>query len=340
LLSYNERIRLNGEPVSDSLITHSFAKVNTVRESTSLSYFEFGTLAALDIFSDRQVDVQVLEVGLGGRLDAVNIVDADAALITSIGIDHVDWLGDDISNIAIEKAGVFRPNQAAVCGDRTVPTSLLDYADTLNTRLQLAGRDFDIKVHANEWQLIAEHSFAGLYAMPSLNGAHQIQNAADVISLLALIQKEVPVSKDSVNRGLQEAKLLGRVQIIGTNPAVILDVAHNPQSATVLADYIRSNHLEMNVHAVFSILSDKDISNVILPFLDLVDYWHIAPLDACRAESIENLSNALVKQGVTKYKTYSSIEAALNDASSIKSAENLVVCFGSFYVVEAALEAL
>ncbi|PHS71991.1 MAG: bifunctional tetrahydrofolate synthase/dihydrofolate synthase [Cycloclasticus sp.] len=340
LLAYNERIRLNGKPVSDPLITHSFAKINSVREHVSLSYFEFGTLAALDIFAEQQVDIQILEVGLGGRLDAVNIIDADAALITSIDIDHVDWLGDDIFKIAVEKAGIFRNNQVAVCGDRTVPKSLLDYANTLNIQLQLAGRDFDIQMHTDEWQLMAEHLFAAFYPMPSLNGAHQIQNAAAVITLLASIHKDIPVSKASLNKGLQETTLMGRVQVIDMKPTIILDVAHNPESAVALAEYIRSCYSNKTIHAVFSILAGKDVTHVTSPFVGLVNQWHIALLDVHRAESIEHMSNLLKKQGVKKYKTYASIKAALNEARSIAGDEDLVVCFGSFYVVEACLEAL
>jgi len=337
---YNERVRVNGEPVSDSLLTTSFSKINKARQSISLSYFEFGTLAALDIFSLQKVDIQILEVGLGGRLDAVNIVDANATLISSISVDHVDWLGDDLQQIALEKAGVFRANQIAVCGDKAVPQSLIEYANKLDTRLILAGHDFDFKVEDNKWCLIAEHSFSGSYPLPSLQGAHQIQNASAAISLLAQIQNDIPVQKQNIEFGLQHIFLKGRLQQVNSLPDIFLDVAHNAESANALAEFVKTRNCQGDVHAVFSILADKQLDQVVQPFIGLIDKWHIAPLETARTVSVSNLHRFLTNKSAQHCLIYNSIQLAFEEVRHTVNKEDLVICFGSFYVVEASLEAL
>ena len=337
---YNERVRVNGKPVSDILLTTSFSRINKARQDTSLSYFEFGTLAALDIFASQKVDIQILEVGLGGRLDAVNIVDANATLISSISVDHIDWLGDDLQKIALEKAGVFRTDQTAVCGDKTVPTSLIDYAKKLGTDLVLAGHDFDFNVEDNGWRLIAENSFAGHYPLPSLKGAHQIQNASAVINLLAQIQSDIPVTKQNVEFGLQHVFLKGRLQQANSAPDIFLDVAHNEESANALAEFLKTKNCQGDVHAVFSILEDKQLDKVVQPFIGLVDQWHIAPLNTARTLSVSNLHRFLTNDSAQNCLVYNSIQLAFEGAKHVVKKEDLVICFGSFYVVEACLEAL
>jgi len=340
LKHYNERIRINGKPVADALLTRSFAKIDKARQSTSLSYFEFGTLAALDIFQDQKVAIQILEVGLGGRLDAVNIIDADAVLITSISVDHIDWLGDDRSQIALEKAGVFRANQVAVCGDATVPSSLLDYAKSLGTQLTLAAKDFKVKIEHNRWRLIAKHSLAGYYPLPALQGDHQIQNASAVVSLLASIQTEVPVNKGSIELGLQQTSLVGRLQKISSTPDIFLDVAHNAESASVLAQFIKAKQVKGRVHAVFSILADKQLNEVVKPFIGLIDQWHIAPLESARSLPVLDLYRYLTDDCSQQCLKHDSIQLALQEVKRTINSNDLVICFGSFYVVEACLEAL
>lgn len=340
LTHYNERIRINGKPVSDTLLTTSFFKIDKARQNISLSYFEFGTLAALEVFAHKEVDIQILEVGLGGRLDAVNIVDANAVLISSISVDHIDWLGDDLEQIALEKAGVFRANQMAVCGDKTVPQSLINYAKKLGTKLSLAGRDFDFKVGGNGWHLMADHALAGYYPLPSLHGVHQIQNAAACINLLAQIQHDVFVKKQSIEFSLQRITLGGRIQQIHTAPAIFLDVAHNAESAIALAEFLRSRKHTGEVHAVFSILADKQLDQVIRPFIGMIDQWHIAALENARTLPVSNLQHFLEKDLTQSCLTYGSIQLAFEEARRTVSEEDLVICFGSFYVVEACLEAL
>ena len=337
---YNERVRVDGRAVSDSQLTRAFSKIDNARKAISLSYFEFGTLAALDIFGEQKLDIQILEVGLGGRLDAVNIVDANAALVTSISIDHIDWLGDDINQIALEKAGVFRSGQAAVCGDKNVPQSLIKHANKLAVNLLLAGRDFDFKVAHKGWQLIAEHKFAGDYPMPSLHGAHQIQNASAVISLLAQIQNKVPVTRQNIEFGLAHISLSGRLQQVNAAPDVFLDVAHNAESAIALAEFLKTRQCEGRIHAVFSIFADKQLDQVLEPFIGLVDQWHIASLNNTRSVSVENLHDFVTNELTEHCSQYDSIQSAFNQVMSIANKDDLVICFGSFYVVEACLEAL
>ena len=340
LVDYNERVRINGLAVPDKLLVNSFAKIDEHRENTSLSYFEFGTLAALDIFQQQMVDVQLLEVGLGGRLDAVNIVDADAALITTISVDHIDWLGSDVSQIALEKAGVFRPRQIAVCGDASVPKTLIKYANDLKTDLLMAGEDFSFQVNDSDWQLVASHDFAGLYLKPVLNGVHQIQNAAAVIHLLAHISANVPVKKEAIEAGLKNVSLSGRLQRVGSKPAIYLDVAHNEESAMVLAAFVKSQKYTGKVHAVFSILKDKQLEKVMEPLIGLVSHWHIAPLRSCRSISSKKLEKYLRQDISQPYSVYENIADAFAYVRKNADEEDLVICFGSFYVVEDCLGAL
>lgn len=337
---YNERVRLNGQSVTDELLTASFHKINQARATTSLSYFEFGTLAALDIFAHAEVDVQLLEVGLGGRLDAVNIVDADAALISSIDVDHTAWLGSDKSAIALEKAGIFRAHQKAVCGDKDVPQSLLDYAQSMGTDLRLAGRDFKHKNQATSWQLQLPNGGVTNYPLPALKGEHQIQNAAAVISLLALIAADLPVSKEAVDAGLIAVNLPGRLQQLGARPAIFVDVAHNPESARTLAEFLKNHPRSGRLHAVFSILEDKNLDEVLQPFIGLIDHWHIAPLNSLRAQTTAVIGDRIAHTLSQPYSVYGSVEEAYKGVLAAIDQDDLVICFGSFYVVEACLDAL
>lgn len=340
LTRYNERVRINGEPVSNDLLTQAFEQIDLARTDISLSYFEFGTLAALTIFADQSTDIQILEVGLGGRLDAVNIVDANAVLISSISVDHIDWLGDDLNKIALEKSGVFRTKQQAVCGDENVPKSLLHHASELGTDLLLAGKDFSISIRKEGWNLNAQHSLRGSYPLPGLKGVHQIQNAAAVISLLAHISTDILVSKAAITAGLQHVALKGRLQQVNSHPDVFLDVAHNAESAGALAKFINETSYTGQLHAVFSILADKQVAEVVEPFKDLVDQWYIAPLSSKRSESVESLDTLLSNHSSRKCSQYDSIQEAFKSALKRAGDEDIVICFGSFFVVEACLEAL
>ncbi|WP_054774514.1 bifunctional folylpolyglutamate synthase/dihydrofolate synthase, partial [Methylogaea oryzae] len=239
LLRYNERIQIDGEPVDDATICEAFGRVDGARGDTSLSYFEFGTLTALDIFRRAGLDAQILEVGLGGRLDAVNIIDADAALVASIDIDHQEWLGDSRDAIALEKAGIYRRGHPAVLGDPEAPPALLSYVDEQGIALHRQGREFGYSMDGAGWNWRGSTGSLRELPLPAMPGKHQLLNASAVLQLLQLVQTRLPVAESAVRRGLETVRLAGRFQLIPGAPAVLADVAHNPQAARVLAEYLR-----------------------------------------------------------------------------------------------------
>jgi dihydrofolate synthase/folylpolyglutamate synthase len=235
ILRYNERMRVDGRDVSDAEIIASFERVEAVRGDEELTYFEFGTLAALVVFADAGMDTLILEVGMGGRLDAVNAVEPTAGLITNIALDHCAWLGDSIEAIAFEKAGIMRPDKPVVFGAREVPQAILDHADHVGAKLQVAGRDFDWQVDGDTWSWQGRnHSLDGL-ALPALAGQHQVSNAAAVLALLEASAHADVLEVDSVSKALASVHLDGRIQEIDNDTSWIVDVAHNPAAAEVLA---------------------------------------------------------------------------------------------------------
>ena len=251
ILKYNERIKIDGKPVSDELICEAFARIESVRGNTSLSYFEFGTLAALDIFWRSGLDIQLLEVGLGGRLDAVNIVDPNVSLITSIGIDHVDWLGATREAIGQEKAGIFRAKTPAIVGDCNPPKSLLQSAIDKDARLYCINKDFGFKKQTTTWDWFAGDRHISQLPEPGLKGEHQYRNASAVILAVELLAKSLPVSDMSIRIGLKNIQLLGRFQLINDKIPVLLDVGHNPEAVKTLFDYLNMTFPGKRIHADF-----------------------------------------------------------------------------------------
>jgi len=285
LLRYNERIRVDGACAEDAVICESFERIDRARGDTSLSFFEFGTLAALDLFSQSELDVQILEVGLGGRLDAVNVIDPDAALIASIDIDHRDWFGDSREAIALEKAGILRPGRPAVIGDPSPPASLLEFAQTHAITLTRQGFDFGFERVENGWNWWgADARLQGL-PLPALAGEHQLLNAAAVIQLLQSVRDARPVSESSVRSGLENVRLAGRFQYFDGPVPILVDVAHNPQAAGILAGYLRSCFPGKRIHAVFAVMRDKDIAGIVEALKPLVEHWYCAPIPLPRAAS-------------------------------------------------------
>ena len=338
---FNERIRLNNIPVADELIVNAFADIEEQRAITKLTYFEFSTLAALKIFADIKPDLVILEVGLGGRLDAVNVVDADASLITAIDIDHIEWLGSDRSVIATEKAGIMRSGKTSVCSDPSVPQSLLDYAKQNQVNLSLLGRDFDYqKVDKNSWQFGFSDQAPKTFMAPALKGEFQLQNAAGVLAVVALMQAELPVELAAINQGLTNVSHPGRLEKrqIGEQEWLI-DVAHNPQSAQVLAEYLAAENLTGLV-AVFSALNDKDMVPMVQQLAPYIKEWHIADLAIPRASSLELLQQILHQAEVKEeqYFCQSSILSAVESVAS--SNEQQVLVWGSFFTVSQSLQAL
>ncbi|MFZ4701923.1 MAG: bifunctional tetrahydrofolate synthase/dihydrofolate synthase [Candidatus Methylumidiphilus sp.] len=334
LLRYNERIKINGESADDTVICDAFDRIDRVRNDISLSFFEFGTLAALDLFSSSKLDVQILEVGLGGRLDAVNIIDPDAALIASIAIDHRDWFGDDRENIALEKAGILRAGKPAVIGDTNPPNSLIEFAQANGIRLTCQGRDFGYEQSDNTWNWNGQGIRLEQLPLPGIPGAHQLLNAFAVLQLLQLITTQRPVSESAIRNGLDSVKLAGRFQYFEGPVPVLVDVAHNPQAASILADFLRTRFPHKRVHAVFAIMKDKDIAGVIEPIKPLVERWYLAPVPLARAASESELREVFRELSVDQVESgFMSAVAAFESAKQNANQGDLVLVFGTFPLV-------
>ncbi len=335
IVQYNERIKINGTAVSDEIICESFTRIEAVRDNISLSYFEFSTLAALDIFACADLDIQLLEVGLGGRLDAVNIIDADATIVTSISIDHTAWLGETREAIGFEKAGVFRKNTAAIISDPHPPQSLVDYADKIQAPLVRIGHEFSYQKHSSDWSWKNNtHKLAAL-PFPRLKGAHQYRNAAAVLTAIQVLQDKVPVSEQAIKQGLRTAYLPGRFQIINTEPTVLLDVSHNAQAAQALAEYLQEEFKGKPVHAIFTIMNDKDKQSVIKLMQPFIKHWYISPLDNPRNSKKADLVDAFQQCNIQQVSfDFNDFMSAFQTAKTNAQSDNgLVLVFGSFFLV-------
>lgn len=341
LLRYNERIRIDGEAISDASLCEAFERIDAARKETSLTYFEFGTLAAIDVFSHANLDVVVLEVGMGGRLDAVNLLDADVALVTAIDVDHVDWLGDDREKIGLEKAGIFRAGRVAACSDPHPPQSLLEQADKLDAPLYLLGRDYHFSARDAHWSWsVASASLKSCrdaLPMPTLRGQAQLRNAAGVLMVLELLADKLPINQQQLRQGLLRLKLPGRFQVFPGAISRILDVAHNSQSAGVLAANLSQMFCTGSTHAVFASLADKDIPAVVAALGPEIDRWHVADLDVPRGANAEQLQQLLHDAGYNHVQSYANVAAAIEGAEGLAAVDDRIVVFGSFYTVAEAM---
>jgi len=338
ILKYNERIKIDGKPVSDELICEAFARIESVRGNTSLSYFEFGTLAALDIFRRSGLDVQLLEVGLGGRLDAVNIVDPNVALVTSIGIDHVDWLGATREAIGQEKAGIFRAKTPAIIGDCDPPNSLLQSAIDKDARLYCIDKDFGYKKQTATWNWFAGDRLISQLPEPGLKGEHQYRNASAVILAVELLAKSLPVSDVSIRAGLKNIQLLGRFQLINDKIPVLLDVGHNPEAAKTLVAYLKMTFPGKRIHAIFSMMKDKDIAGVLEIMNPVVYNWFFAPLANPRSATEPLMREIFSQSSVTRVSFgFTSFAEAFNAAKNQALENDLLLVFGSFFLVSDCL---
>jgi dihydrofolate synthase/folylpolyglutamate synthase len=322
LVSYNERVVINGEMPTDEDFCEAFEAIEKQRKEVSLTYFEYGTLAAVWILHKNQIDIAILEVGMGGRLDAVNVWNADAALITAIDIDHTAFLGNDRETIAREKAGILRFQKPAVCSDPNPPQSLLNYAKQLDIDLKVFKRDFELD---KEYEEILKH-------LP----AYQLQNAAGVVQLVELF--DMKVTKENIKKGLQTFQWNGRFQHINAPCECILDVAHNPQGARVLRETLQQKPCEGETFALVGMLNNKDIFNSLKEMLPVVDHWNVVSLTGERGEKAIVLEKHLCNLGITNIQTYSTVwEGYQNLLSKVKPLDRLII-FGSFYTVAAILE--
>jgi len=352
MLHYNERVRLNGHNVSDDLLIAAFNAIDLAMgqgaQRISLSYFEIGTLAAIYLISVQKPQVALLEVGLGGRLDAVNIIDAHVSVITTLAIDHIDWLGDDIEQIGREKAGIARAGKPLICGELNPPNSIAELANEQKFLLYQAGREFSFRIddESNTW------SWSGLDAndMPLVIEQLAItnlpvQNAATALQVIAKADIHCPTA--AIITGLANARALGRLQSASyAGKTLLLDVAHNPQSANYLANMllqqIPNQKQTAHVHFVLGVLADKDCKGLISELMPVAAHWHLVPLDVARGQSSEQLQQIVVDQGVdvASVSCYQSMQSALDTVTSLVTDEQVVVVAGSFFTVTAALSLL
>jgi dihydrofolate synthase/folylpolyglutamate synthase len=345
LLRYNERVVIDGVAQDDAALVAAFNAVEDARtcagSTVPLTYFEFGTLAALWTFARAGLDVVVLEVGLGGRLDAVNAVDADVAVVTSVDLDHMDYLGPTREDIGREKAGIMRAGRAAICGDPAPPAALLAYAAQVGADLLTIGRDYGFVPEGAQWRYWGPGGPRSGLPFPALRGAYQLGNAATVLATLGVLRERLPVSGGAIRDGLVAVDLPGRFTVLPGRPVVVLDVAHNPQAARMLADTLGTMGFHPRTFAVFGMLSDKDVDGVIAAMRPRIDHWIVATLPSARGGSAALMRERLVAAGVAgaDIRTCENIEAAWRDAQAIAGEADRIVVFGSFLTVAAALAA-
>ena len=338
LLRYNERIRINGRDIDDDSLCAAFQAVDDARGETTLSYFEFGTLAALRLFCDAAPDVALLEVGLGGRLDAVNIIDPDVAMVTSIGIDHVQWLGDDRVSIAREKAGIFRNGRPAISCEVSPPVSLVQAARHIGASWYGLGDQYHYVSREDSWDWNGPSGGYTDLPPPSLRGPQQFANAAGVLMALELLQERLPVSETAIRNGLRDVVLPGRCQFVPGAVEMILDVSHNPQGAACLAEVLGLFPCSGRTHLVLGMLDDKDVGGFVTALSSAVDLWYPAGLDIPRGLSAGELDQRM--RGLlpaNRIHPCMDVPTACREAGENASAGDRIVVCGSFFTVAAAM---
>ncbi len=345
LVHFEERLRIAEIPVKAAELIASFARVDSARAEISLTYFEFTTLALLDVMVNAELDVAILEVGLGGRLDAVNIIDADCAIITSIDLDHMEFLGDTREKIGFEKAGIMRAGKHAVVSDPMPPASVQAHAEAIGADLWLVGRDFNFSGDKLQWAWAGRGKrFAGL-AYPALRGANQLVNASGVLAALTALRERLPITAQAVRNGLAFVELPGRFQIIPGEPNLILDVGHNPHAIAALAVNLDAMGFAPCTHAVFGAMADKDLANMLQRMHPLVDKWYFTDLPTARAAKAADLLSTW--QGVNmgekarkdvEAQCFTNPKAALDAAIAKSAPTDRIVVFGSFFTVGGVLQ--
>ena len=342
LIHFNERARINGEIASDEVLCAAFEKVDAARRDISLTYFEFSTLAILLLFVEAGLDAVILEVGLGGRLDAVNIIDADVAIVTSVDLDHQDYLGDTREAIGFEKAGIYRAGRAAICSDPAPPASLIDHATKIGADLWLFGRDFNYSGDRQQWNYGGRSVRRNSLAYPSLRGANQLLNASAALAALEALRDRLPLGAQEVRNGLVMVELPGRFQVLPGRPQVILDVAHNPHAAATLAQNLDNMGFFPFTYAIFGAMSDKDVLGVISHLKDKIDHWYLTELPLDRAADTGYLADCLRQAGVQEsaakgtectIRHFPNPQEAFTEAKRLASENDRIVVFGSFLTV-------
>ena len=341
LVRFEERCRIRGQNVDAADLIAAFARVESARAEISLTYFEFTTLAILDTLARAGLDAVILEVGLGGRLDAVNIIDTDCAIITSIDIDHAELLGDTREKIGFEKAGILRTGRHAIVSDPVPPQSVIDRATEIGADLWLLGRDFNYSGDKQQWAWAGRgRRYAGL-AYPALRGANQLINASGVLAALTAMRQQLPVTAQAVRNGLALVDLPGRFQVVPGQPALVVDVAHNPHSVAALALNLDAMGFYPTTHAVFGAMADKDLTPMLQRMDPLVDRWYFTDLPTPRAASgaaLQAAWQAVTKRTDAVSAVFSTPLDALHAAAAKAQAADRIVVFGSFYTVGGVLE--
>ena len=338
LIRFNERARINGEEVSDDDLIREFEVIESARGETRLTYFEFSTLAILRCFQNAQVDIAILEVGMGGRLDAVNLLDADCSIVTSIDIDHAEYLGGTREAIGWEKAHVYRSGKPAICSDPSPPRSLQDYAASIGADLWLFGRDFNYSGDRQQWSYGGRSQRRGGLAYPALRGANQLLNAAGVLAALEAMRDSIHVPAQAVRQGLALVELPGRFQVLAGKPSIILDVGHNPHAAAHLAQNLDQMGFFPYTWAVLGMMREKDVDSVIRHLKTRVDHWFLTDQPGARGAKAADLKDALTREGVTagsehRIETFASPTQAFDAARKNVSENDRILVFGSFITV-------
>ena len=339
LVRYNERIRVDQAPVADAPICEAFERVDRARGDVRLTYFEFGTLAALLIFADAGLDAAVLEVGLGGRLDAVNLIDPDVALITGIGLDHQDWLGNDLESIGAEKAGIMRSARPCVFAGREMPNSIRNRANAIGAQLLVAGEDYRVERRQDGWDLLGAGTVRRSLPLPGMRGSVQVDNAAGVLVALDCLSGQLPLDQGAVRAGLLSARVGGRFEVRPGRPTWVLDVAHNPQAAAVLSGMLGDFFTPGRRIAVCGMLADKDAAGVAAALAGRFDAWYLVDLSAePRGQSATRLAESIRPvAGAVPLHVASTIDQTLGAVAAQSGPDDLVVVFGSFLTVGGAM---
>lgn len=340
LVHFEERCRIGGEITTAAALVPHFERVEAARQGATLTYFEFTTLAILSLMAASGIDVAILEVGLGGRLDAVNVIDTDCAIITSIDLDHMEYLGPDRESIGREKAGILREGKPAIVSDPMPPHSLLQYANAIGADLWLLGRDFNFSGDKQQWAWAGRGRRHPGLAYPALRGANQLLNASGVLAAFEALRQRLPVTAQAVRNGLAMVELPGRFQIVPGQPTLVLDVAHNPHSVAALTANLDAMGFYPGTHAVFGAMGDKDLAPMLAKIGPLVDRWYFTDLPTPRAASAASLQaqwQALPGRREVPTSTHASPEDALRAAVDAAEAADRILVFGSFYTVGGVL---
>ena len=334
LFKFNERIRVNLEEVDDKTIIRSLDLIQSKQKKIALTYFEITTLAAMKIFTEKKIDIAVLEVGLGGRLDAVNIFEPDISIITSIGMDHQEFLGDTIEKIAHEKSGICRPNKHAVLNFENIPKSMIKELNKINSSLSILNVDYSFNSTSKHYKYKSNSISMEKLPIPNLNGNNQLANLAGCLRAISLLQNKVPVSIHSIQKGIKDARIEGRLQILSQKPYVLADVAHNADAANNLYKFFKVTKQGGKIYAVFSILESKDIKQVLLPFIDIVDEWFVSEINDSGTQKIEVIVSSI--KGCTKnviINKFDTLDQAYKNACKKSNHNDNIIIYGSFFAV-------